>query len=219
MWWGERQTTHQLRIRDASQDHQPEIQSSPVREDFQRMKGRPTTTADFWSPLWQIHHVSNVCLLEDKIQDWGVYLFTISYGSYAVDQRSGDGWISGWFWIFVFCKKNSNAKFWSTRCEDLLRHWTKSSIIPSFKRRISPEEQKAPEAGPFSSPSRQTDCLLDLRSIPGHWNPWFCRKLQWPVHYCPSKWCYSGKRFQVGRNSVVHDKKSRMMTSWKDCTN
>ena len=38
-----------------------------------------------------------------------------------------------------------------------------------FKRRISLEEQKGPEAGPF--PSRQTDCLLDLRSIPGYWEP------------------------------------------------
>ena len=38
-----------------------------------------------------------------------------------------------------------------------------------FKRKISLEEQKDPERGPF--PSRLTDCLLDLRSIPGHWNP------------------------------------------------
>ena len=37
-----------------------------------------------------------------------------------------------------------------------------------FKRRISLEEQRGPEAGPF--PSRKTDCLLDLRTIPGHWN-------------------------------------------------
>ena len=38
-----------------------------------------------------------------------------------------------------------------------------------FKRRISLEEQKAKKAGPFLS--RQTDCLLDLRSFPGHWEP------------------------------------------------
>ena len=38
-----------------------------------------------------------------------------------------------------------------------------------FKRRISLEEQKGPEARQF--PSRQTDCLLDLRSLPGHWEP------------------------------------------------
>ena len=47
--------------------------------------------------FWKIPYTSNVCLLEDKIQDWGMYLFTISYGSYALDQRSGDGWFSGWF--------------------------------------------------------------------------------------------------------------------------
>ena len=38
-----------------------------------------------------------------------------------------------------------------------------------FKRRISLEEQKGPEAGTF--PSWQTDCLLDLRLLPGHWSP------------------------------------------------
>ena len=38
-----------------------------------------------------------------------------------------------------------------------------------FKRKVSLEEQKGPEAGPF--PSWQTDCLLDLRSLPGHWEP------------------------------------------------
>ena len=36
-----------------------------------------------------------------------------------------------------------------------------------FKRRISLEE--SPERGPF--PSRQTDCLLDPRSLPGHREP------------------------------------------------
>ena len=50
-----------------------------------------------------------------------------------------------------------------------------------FKRRISLEEQKSPEAGPF--PSWQTDCFLDLRLLPGHWNPGFCRKLCRPIHY------------------------------------
>ena len=38
-----------------------------------------------------------------------------------------------------------------------------------FIRRISLEEQKGPEAGPF--PSRQTDSLLDLRLLSGHWEP------------------------------------------------
>ena len=54
-----------------------------------------------------------------------------------------------------------------------------------FKRRISLEEQKSPEAGPF--PSRQADCLLDLRILPGHWSQRFCRELCRPIHNCSSK--------------------------------
>ena len=64
---------------------------------FKELRSRPTTTADFGSSFWQIPYASYVCVLEDKIQDWGMYLLTSSNGSYAVRQRSGDGWISGWF--------------------------------------------------------------------------------------------------------------------------
>ena len=38
-----------------------------------------------------------------------------------------------------------------------------------FRKRISLEEQQAQKEDRF--PSRQTDCLLDLRSLPGHWYP------------------------------------------------
>ena len=110
------------------------IQSSPVREDFSknyRADQQRLQISD--PPFWQIHHASSVRLLEDKIQDWGMYLFTISYGSYAVDQRSGVGWFSGWSKIFVLCKRNSNAKFWSTRCEDRFSTEQKPSIIPASK--------------------------------------------------------------------------------------
>ena len=34
---------------------------------------------------------SNLRLLEDKVQDRGMYLFTIPYGSDAMEQRSGVG--------------------------------------------------------------------------------------------------------------------------------
>ena len=61
------------------------------RRLFKDLWGRPTTTADFGSSFRQIPYTSHVCLLEDKIQDRGMYLFTIPYGSYAMDQRSGDG--------------------------------------------------------------------------------------------------------------------------------
>ena len=41
--------------------------------------------------------------------------------------------------------------------------------ISQFKRENQSGGTKGPERGPF--PSRQTDCLLDLRLLPGHWNP------------------------------------------------
>ena len=84
---------------------------------FKALWGRPTTTADVRSSFRQIHHASNICLLEDEIQDWGIYLFTISYGSDAMDQGSGVGWFSGWIEIFVINKRSPNARFWSTWCE------------------------------------------------------------------------------------------------------
>ena len=39
------------------------------RRLFKKLRGRPTMTADFGSSFRQIRHTSNVCLLEDKIQD------------------------------------------------------------------------------------------------------------------------------------------------------
>ena len=62
---------------------------------------------------------------------------------------------------------------------------------------------KGPEAGPF--PSRQTDRLLDQRILPGHWGQRFCRELCRPIHYQSTKRRYSGIRFKVGRNLIVHD--------------
>ena len=41
-------------------------------------------------------------------------------------------------------------------------------IHNSISKGESVWRNKGPEAGPF--PSRQTDCLLDLRSLPGHWS-------------------------------------------------
>ena len=54
------------------------------------------------------------------------------------------------------------------------------------KRKVSLEEQKGPERGPF--PSRKTDGLLDQRSLPGHWSQWFCRESYRPIYNCSSKW-------------------------------
>ena len=109
---------------------------------FKELWDRPTTTADFRSSFWQFPLTNNVrfFFLENKIQDRGMYLFTISYGSYALDQRSGDRWFSGWFKIFVICKRNSNARF---EVLDARIASAPNRLIHNFhfKRRVSLEEQ------------------------------------------------------------------------------
>ena len=123
---------------------------------FKELWGRPTTTADCRSSFRQIPHTSNVCLLEDKIQNRGMYLFTISYGSDAMDQRSGDGLFSGWSKIFVICKRNSNARFWSTRCEDC---FTAEQNHPQFSL------QKKNQSGGTGKPKKRTVSFAEDRLL------------------------------------------------------
>ena len=103
-------------IWDASPDRQPKNQSSSVEETLQGIMGQTHNDCRF--RIFILTSSSNLCLLEDKIQDRGLYLFTISYGSDAVDQRSGVGWFSGRFKILFIYSWYFNAEFWSTRCED-----------------------------------------------------------------------------------------------------
>ena len=118
---------HQPNIRDTNQNRHPEICSSLLKKGIIKDYGANQHRQQISDLLfWQTHHVNNVCLLEDKIQDWGMYLFTISY---ALDQRSGDGWFSGWFDVFVN-KRNSILKYSIRR---LLQRWTESSIILTSK--------------------------------------------------------------------------------------
>ena len=110
---------NKIEILDASLDRQPKIQSSSVEETLQRIMGQTNNDCRFLDLHFdKIPYTSNVCLLEDKVQDRGMYLFTIPYGSNAMDQRSGVGWFSGWVEIFVIYSWYFNAEFWSTWCED-----------------------------------------------------------------------------------------------------
>ena len=81
---------HQFKIRDASPDQQPKIDSSLVRDSVKNY-GADQQRLQISDKQKQIPYISNACLLEDKVQDRGMCLFTVAYGSYALDQRSGDG--------------------------------------------------------------------------------------------------------------------------------
>ena len=89
------------------------------RRLFKELWARPTTIADFGLSLSRVPHTSDICLLEDKVQDRGMYLFTISYGSNAMDP---------------------NFEVLDARIASALNKIIQNS---QFRRRISLEEQKA----------------------------------------------------------------------------
>ena len=185
------------------------------RRLFKELWSRPTTTADFGSSFWQVPYASNLCLLEDKVQDRGMYLFTISYGSYAMDQRSGVGWFRGWIKVFVICSWYFNAEFWSTSCEDCSQHWAESSMIPSSK-----------QESVWRKRPRKRTVSFEVDRLPT-WSTINSGSLE-PMILSKTTPTYSLLFFEMTkvRNSILSGtefvcswRKSRMMKSWKDCTN
>ena len=85
----------------------------------------------------------------------------------------------------------------------LLQHRTESSIIPNSKER-SVWRNKRPRSRIVSFRVRQYR-LPDLRVLPGHCSQRFRWELCRPIYNCSSKWWYVGIRFEMGRNSIVHD--------------
>ena len=99
--------------------------------------------------------------LEDKIQDRGMYLFTISYGGYALDQRSGDGWFSGWIskifvHLYSWYFECQNFEVLDARIASALNRIIHNS---QFKRRISLEEQLAQKEDRVFR-GRQIACMI-----------------------------------------------------------
>ena len=150
-----------------------------------------------------------------KVQDRGMYLFTISYGSYALNQRSGDGWFSGWFKIFAIYSSYFNAKFWSTWCEDC---FSAEQNHPSFliQKKNQSERTKRPRKRTVSfaedrllswstSTSGSQEPMILSRILP----TWFIIALRNDdIQEFDSEW--DGNLFSMT--------KSHLMTSWKDCT-
>ena len=181
---------NKIEIWDASLDRQPKIQSS---SDSSKNYGQTNNDCRFLiSTLTSSLHQQP--LLAGR---WGSrprYVLAHNSLRKRCNRSKKCSWLIQWV-NWDLSSSNSwyfNAEFWSTWCEDCFSTEQNHPYFPYQKKNQS-GGSKGPEAGPF--PSRQTDCLLDLRSLPGHWEPWFCRKLRRPIRYCSSKWRYSGIRF------------------------
>ena len=154
----------------------PKLQSSLVMEILQENYGAdPTTTADLRSSFRRILHTSMDCLLEDKIQDWGMvlvhnFLRKLCIGSQkwrmvdSVDDLKS----------FVINKRYSNAEILKYSMGRMLQHWTESSIILTSDEG-SVWRNKKPKKRTVSFAWRQIAYLI-YEYFRGHWSPWFLSK-------------------------------------------
>ena len=114
------------------------------RRLFKELWGRPTTTADFGSPFWQVPYTSNLCLLEDKVQDRGMHLFKMMQWIKEVELvDSVDELRSS---LSFWCISTPNFEVIDARIASALNKIIHNS---QFKRRISLEEQKAQKEDRF----------------------------------------------------------------------
>ena len=181
MWWVK--AKHQLRIRDANQDRQPEIHSSQVRENFQRIMVQTNNDCRFQILILtnSTRFKTEACTCSQSPAEAVLWIKEVE----MVNQ-----WMISNVRVLSEEFKHQILKY-STR--KLLQHWTESSIIPASRKGVSLEEHK------------EEDRLPGLRVLPGHWSQRFCRELCRPIYNCSSKWWYSGIRFGMGRNSIIND--------------
>ena len=124
-----------------------------------------------------------------------MYLFTISY---ALDQRSGDGWFSGWFDVFV----NKRSSILKCSIGRLHQRWTESSIILTSKEE-SILRNKRPRSRTVSFVAdRLLAVIYDHFRVTGIHDS---VENYADLHCLSSKWWYSGIRLEMWWNFIVYD--------------
>ena len=162
-------------------------------------------------------YTGNVCLLEDKIQDWGMHLFTISYGNFALDQRSGR-WSIQW----MILKSSSSVRGVQMPNFEVLDPRTASALNriihnSHFKRRVSLEETKMPQ--------KETVSFVEDRSLTWSSSTSRSQKPTIPSRIMPThsllvfKVTIFRNSIQSGTEFYYQWQRFHLMTSWKDCTN
>ena len=127
---------HQFRIRDASQDHQAEVQSSLVRENVQRITGRTNNDCRFQililtnslhqqhGACWKIRFKTEVCTCSQFFTEAMLWIKEVELVDSVDDLKSS-----------CSVRRKSNAKFSKYSMRGLLQHCTESSRIPASMKR------------------------------------------------------------------------------------
>ena len=160
---------------DASQDRQPEIQSTLMREDFERIveqtnkdfRFRNFTLTKFPTPTtfvcWEIRFKTEVCTCLNFLTEAMLWIKEVEPVEPMDDLKSS---------CSIRGIQMPNFELLDTRIASALNKITQNT---RFQKKVSVDEQKAQKRGPF--PSWKTNRLRDLRALPGHWSQRSCREL------------------------------------------
>ena len=207
---------NKIDIWDASLDRQPKIKSSSVEKpsknygaDQQRLQISDLHFDKFPTPAnfacWKIRFKAEVCTCSQILTE-----------AIAMDKRSGIGWFSGWIKIFVIYSWYFNGDFWSTWCEDCFGTEQNHPQFP-IQKGESVWRNKRPRKRTVSF---AVDRLPTWSTITfGSLGPMILSKT---IPTCSLLFF----EMTIFRNSILSGtefycpwRKSRLMTSWKDCTN
>ena len=104
--------------------------------------GRTAKTANVGITIRQIPCSRIILGVEDLSRNTGSKWFWFSFGSYVMDQRSGDGWFFGRAEILTISIRERIFRIMRCWTRRLLRLWTISSRIPGSKRRLASRNRK-----------------------------------------------------------------------------
>ena len=177
MWWVT--ARHQFRIWYASLNRQPEIQSSPVMEDFQRNMEQTNNDCRFQTFI-STHSPRQQRLLVGK-------RFKTEVCTYSQFPTEPTLWIKEVELVGSVGYLKSSCSLREIRLPDFEVLGARiasalNRIIHNshFKRRVSLEEQKARKEDGLLR-GRQIAYLIK-RVLPGHWSQWFCRESCRPIY-------------------------------------
>ena len=200
---GRMRIKHQFRIRDASPDRQPKIQSIIPSEgdssknygaDQQRLQISDLHVDKFSTATFACckkRFKTEICTCSQFPTAAMLWIKEVEMVDSVDDLKSS---------LSVRRIRMPDFEVLDARIASALNRIIHNSHL---KKKGQSGGTKSPKRVPF--PSWKTDRLPDLRVLPGHWSQWIRRELCRPIYYCSWKWWYSGIRFEMGRNSIVYD--------------
>ena len=209
-------TKHQFRIRDASQDRQPEIQSSVVRENFQRIMGQTNIACRFQifistnSPTpatfacWKIRFKTEVCTCSQFPTETMHWIKVVEMVDSVDDLKSSS----------------------SVRGIRMPYFEVLDARIASARNRIIHNSQfKRSSVWRNKKPKKRTVSFVEDRSLT--WSTSTSGSLEptVPFRIMPTylllvfEMTIFRNSIQSGMEFYYQWRKSHLMTSWKDCTN